>query len=71
MAEAEMVWAYWGWSDVRCPVCEGTMVGGKLGAGCTCCGWPNDKAKREPTIIETIAAMNLKHRVIPTMARGA
>jgi hypothetical protein len=71
VADEEMVWVYWGWSDARCPICEGDMVNGELGAGCTSCGWPNDKVKTEPTICELIAANNLKHRVIPTMGRGA
>jgi len=67
VADEEMVWAYWGWSDTRCPVCGGGMADCELGSRCTSCGWPNDKIKIQPTICEKIAADNLKHRVIPNM----
>jgi hypothetical protein len=71
VAEQEMVWVYWGWSDVHCPLCSGNMNRSGNGSTCTSCGWPNDTVKNEPTIRETLAAANIRHRVIPSMVREA
>ena len=71
MADDEMVWVYSGWSDVRCPFCEGGMVRTDRGLRCTSCDWPNDFAKIAPTFCELVAANNIRHRVIPgTNYRG-
>jgi len=65
LSDSEMVWVYSGWSDVRCPNCNGDMVETDHGQRCTSCGWPNDLEKIQPTLCELIAANNLRHCVIP------